>query len=377
MLSNSFDSSVVSSVNSNNCAHKGLHCSPNNSIIMKKENKHFICNSCSYATTNKQNYEIHLETIKHLDNVNNNNYFCLICDYNTSKKANYDKHNETEKHKDMIKNINLENNKCNDCNKCFCSNASLQRHKKVVHKEDTQENPSQNSSMEKELIMHLINDNKDFKNLLIEQLKKEQEEKKELTNFFVDNSSKMIELAKLANNTNHSHNTNNSHNKNKFNLNLFLNEQCKNAINLSDFIESVQVDLEDVTNIGKIGFVSGITDIILRHLKKLDIHTRPIHCTDLKREVLHIREENKLNKETDKKSIKKCVDKIAHKNCQKIVTWQDTFQESRILDSPEYKLWLEIIGQSMNTGDRGERNTEKVIDNIAKEVLIDKNDSVE
>ena len=341
-----------------------------NSIIMKKENKHFVCNSCSYATTNKQNYEIHLETIKHLDNVKGKTFFCPFCEYKTNNKKDFNKHNETEKHKDMIKNINLENNKCNDCNKCFCSNASLQRHKKVVHKEDTQENTT-----EKELIMYLLNDNKDFKNLLIEQLKKEQEEKKELTNFFVDNSSKMIELAKLANNTNHSHNTNNknSHNNNKFNLNLFLNEQCKNAINLSDFIESVQVELEDVTNIGKVGFVSGITEIILRHLNKLDIHTRPIHCTDLKREVLHIREDNKWNKETDNKSIKNCVDKIAFKNCQKIVTWQNTFLDSRTLDSTENKLWMDIIGHSMNTGEKGERNTAKVIDNIAKEVLLDKN----
>ena len=181
----------------------------------------------------------------------------------------------------------------------------------------------------------------------------------------------MVELAKLANNNN----TNSNNTNNKFNLNLFLNEQCKNAINLSDFIDSVQVDLEDVTNVGKIGFVSGITNIILRHLKKLDIHNRPFHCTDLKREVLHIREENKWNKETDKKSIKKCVDKIAFKNCQKIVTWQDTFLESHILDTPENKLWLEIIGQSMNTGEKGDRNTEKVINNIAKEVLLDKNES--
>ena len=355
-----------------------------NSIIMKKENKHFVCNSCSYATTNKQNYEIHLETIKHLDNINGNIFYCPFCEYKTGKKANYDRHNETEKHKDMIKNNNLENNKCNDCNKCFCSNASLRRHKKVVHKEDTQEKPSQNITLEKEMFMHLINDNKELKNLLIEQLKKEQEEKKliqeekkELTNFFVDNSSKIIELAKLANNTNHSHNTNSNNTNNKFNLNFFLNEQCKNAINLSDFIDSVHVDLEDVTNIGKIGFVSGITNIILRHLNKLDIHNRPIHCTDLKREVLHIREENKWNKETDKKSIKKCVDKIAFKNCQKIVTWQNTFLDSHILDTPENKLWMDIIGHSMNTGEKGERNTAKVIENIAKEVLLDKKYSVE
>jgi hypothetical protein len=222
--------------------------------------------------------------------------------------------------------------------------------------------------IERELFMSLMNDNKDIKTLLInqnqsliEQLKKEQEEKKELANTILS----------LNNN---SHNTTNSHNntKNKFNLNFFLNEECKNAINLSEFIESVQVELEDVTNVGKNGFVHGITDIIMRHLKKLDIHNRPFHCTDLKREILHIREENQWNKETDHKTIKKCVDKIAHKNCKKIVLWQDIFKESKILDSPTYHLWLEIIGQSMNTGELGERNTEKVINNIAKEVLLDK-----
>ena len=344
-----------------------------NSIIMKKVNKHFVCNFCSYATTNKQNYDKHLETLKHLNNVNGKTYYCPICEYNTNNKKDFNKHMETDKHKDMIKYNNLHTNKCTDCNKTFCSNASLRRHNKVIHqhKIETQQPATNNISIEKELFMNFVNDHKDFKNLLFEQLKKE----KELTNFFVDNTNKIVEIAKLANHNNN--NTKNSHNntKNKFNLNFFLNEQCKNAINLSEFIESVQVELEDVTNIGKVGFVNGITSIILRHLHKLDIHTRPIHCTDLKREVLHIREENKWNKETDKKSIKKCVDKIAHKNCQKIVTWQDTFQDSSILDSPAYNLWLEIIGQSMNTGDRGDRNTEKVINNIAKEVLLEKNES--
>ena len=105
-------------------------------------------------------------------------------------------------------------------------------------------------------------------------------------------------------------------------------------------------------------------------MNKYDKYSRPIHCTDLKREVLYIRENNQWIKETDNKNMKQYIEKIAMKNCQKIALWQDTYQESKILDSPTYNLWLEIIGQSMNTGERGERNTEKVIKNIAKNVFI-------
>jgi hypothetical protein len=306
-------------------------------------------------------------------------YVCETCNFVTNKKTNYMIHMETKKHMNKISGIR-KIHKCNHCQKCFNNRSTMWYHNKkcIENIMETlpikQEESTDNTiTLDKEIIRSIMTQSQDFKSLLIDQLKREHEDRKDLKNLFVENTNKMVEIAKSIN-TNH-HNTTNSHNTtnhNKFNLNFFLNEQCKNAINMSEFIDSVQVELEDVTNVGKNGFVHGITDVIMRHLNQLDIFNRPIHCTDLKREILHIREENQWNKETDHKTIKKCVDKIAHKNCKKIVLWQDIFKESKILDSPTYHLWLEIIGQSMNTGDKGERNTEKVIKNIAKNVFLEK-----
>ena len=312
------------------------------------ENEKYVCECCQYTTNKKTNFNEHLKTQKH-----NNNVFggdtdkllnCMYCDkkYHTKQALWYHK-------KKCLFNLNLENPPCKE---------------------------EEEITIQKDVFYKILSQNQDIQNKFIEHFEKKNEDNKEIQQFFMENNNKLVDIIKNMNVTNNMKMTNNSHNNttnnNHFNLNFFLNEQCKNAVNMTDFINSVQIELEDVTKVGKEGFVDGITHIIMKNMNKLDIFNRPIHCSDLKRDVLHIREDNQWKKETDNKTIKNCVDKIAMKNCQKIARWQEVNEESKIKDSPSYNLWLEIIGQSMNTGEKGERNTERVIKNISKNVIIDK-----
>lgn len=305
-------------------------------------------------------------------------YVCECCQYATNKKTHFNEHLKTQKHNNNLFGNTDKLLNCINCDKKYHTKQALWYHKKKCLFNLNLENPykEEEITIQKDVFYKILSQNQDIQNKFIEQFEKKNEDNKEIQQFFMENNNKLVEIIKNMNMTNNSHNitTNNNTttNNNHFNLNFFLNEQCKNAVNMTDFINSVQIDLEDVTKVGKEGFVTGITHIIMKHLNKLDIFNRPIHCTDLKRDVLHIREDNQWKKETDNKTIKNCVDKIAMKNCQNIARWQEINEESKIKDSPSYNLWLEIIGQSMNTGEKGERNTEKVIKNISKNVFIDK-----
>ena len=375
----------------------------------------YSCELCDFISNKKTNYNIHIKTKKHMNKTLGLNlkkeYNCSNCNKCFINRSTLWYHkNKCNIINNDIGGVETRNYGVKDTRVCRRSgvedvtetrnsgdyegiervcefivsapSATPLRLQKPEPTKDDREEKMNMITIDKEIIMNLIIQSNEFKSLLIEQIKREKEEKKireereheekkELKNFFIENTNKMVEIAKNIN-TNNNNTITNSHNttNNKFNLNFFLNEQCKNAINMSEFIHTVQVDLDDVTKVGTEGYVNGITNIIMNNLNKYDIYTRPIHCTDLKREVLHIREENKWNKETDNKTIKNCVEKIATKNCQKIAKWQEVYEESKKKDTPTYNLWLEIIGQSMNTGEKGERNTEKVIKNISKNVFL-------
>lgn len=295
----------------------------------------------------------------HDNTTQKNERVCKLCNFTTNKKTNYNNHLKTKKHLNMVSGIK-KILKCNFCEKIFDNRNTLWYHNKKCNNNTSKESNNNLITIEKDIILKLI-----------KQCNREHDEKKDLQNIFIENTNKLIELSENIMNQNiqpfHSSNK-------KFNLTFFLNEQCKQAINISDFVNNIQVEIDEVTKVGKIGFVNGITNIFMKNLIKYNKYSRPIHCTDLKREVLYIRENNQWIKETDNKTMKQYVDKLAMKNCQKIALWQDIYQESKILDSPTYNLWLEIIGQSMNNGEQGERNTHKVIKNIIKEVFLDKQD---
>jgi hypothetical protein len=205
----------------------------------------------------------------------------------------------------------------------------------------------------------IIEQNQEFKNLLLEQTLKSHEISKQ--QIIVNNNNNITNIT--------THNTTNN-----FNLNLFLNEKCKDAISMMDFIDSLHLGTSDIEYTGRHGYVEGITKIFINGLKQLDIHKRPIHCTDLKREILYIKEEQSWEKDDNKTKFKKAINAVVNKNIQQIKPWQDENPQCNILDTNEYILHLNIMRQSLGGGNSevAEKNNDKIIKNIAKEVIIDK-----
>ena len=245
-----------------------------------------------------------------IDKKNANNYCCKICDFNTCKNSNFEIHIKTKKHLSNISATisNTEATKkmhiCENCNKSYNDRSGLWRHKKTcttcktyeqnVDLDDIQ-NENINELNDKDLIMILIKQNTD--------LIKENSEFKNM----------MMKVFENGTNNNQSYNTN-SLNK-TFNLQFFLNETCKDAMNIMDFVDSIQLQLSDLEKVGELGYVEGISNIIVKNLKALDITQRPVHCTDKKRETLYIKDENKWEKEdNEKKKIRKAINKVACKN---------------------------------------------------------------
>jgi hypothetical protein len=168
---------------------------------------------------------------------------------------------------------------------------------------------------------------------------------------------------------------NNITNNNSFNLNVFLNEKCKDALNIMDFVNSLQLKLTDFEETGRLGYVEGISKIIVNGLKQMDVHKRPIHCTDVKRETMYVKDKDVWEKENEDKSrLSKAVKMVADKNFQQMMEWQKEYPECTINNTQQnenfIKIMLAVLGGQ--TQEEDEKNREKILRNIAKEVVIDK-----
>lgn len=252
--------------------------------------------------------------------------------------------------------------KC-ECGKAYKYRQGLWKHKKMCTNEKCCQISTNKKTFdyidEKELIMMLIKDNNELKKMMLEQ-----------QTLMIENNNKVLELCK---NESHTVTHTNSHNK-AFNLNFFLNETCKNAMNIMDFAESIQLQLSDLETVGDVGYVQGISNIIVKKPKDLDITERPIHCADKKREVIYIKDENKWEKEgEDRKNLKKVINKVSFKNERLLQKFKEihpncNFSESKYSDQYS-KLVIEAFG---GVGNNNEEKTNKIIKNIVKEVVIDK-----
>jgi hypothetical protein len=280
-------------------------------------------------------------------------FSCVVCNYNTVKKSSIDKHLLTAKH--ILKQM-----KQQSCPKvaqnfiCICgyncnSRTTLWRHRKICDydAEDVDDDIEINDELtDKEIIKALIK--------------------------HTETLSKIVENG-TNNTTTYSNNTN-SLNK-TFNLHFYLNETCKHAMNISDFVSSIKVNLEDLEHTGRQGYIQGITNIVAKNLDKLETHMRPLHCSDLKREVIYIKDNNEWTKETDNNPIlTNAIKTIANKNIQQISKWKDNYPDCMKSDSNKNDLYLQIVSNSMNglTKEEGDANIQKIISNVAKKVTIDK-----
>jgi hypothetical protein len=303
-----------------------------------------------------------------------NCFECEKCNYITNNKYDYKKHCQTIKHKQeiIIDDFSIEMEKCqskkfvcSNCNKTYKDNSGLWKHKKIC-KENINDDLISNSNTQNlsnqitpELILSVL------------------EQNKELTNLVVEQNKTIMELAKngqgnsIANNNNN--NNINSHNK-TFNLQFFLNETCKDAMNITDFVDSLKLQLSDLENVGKVGFVEGISRIIVKNLKALDVHKRPVHCADKKREVIYIKDEDKWEKEDENKNrMRKVIKKVAFKNERLLTKYKEehpgcNFSESKYSDQYS-KIVIEAMG---GIGCNDSENEDKIIHKIAKEIVIDK-----
>ena len=197
------------------------------------------------------------------------------------------------------------------------------------------------------------------------------QQNKELQQMLIEQNKTIIELSK--NNSITNNNTNNSHNK-TFNLQFFLNETCKDAMNIMDFVDSIKIQLCDIESIGELGFVNGMSKLIIKHLNALDENMRPVHCNDPKRESLYVKDSNVWEKEDpDNKKIKKAIKYISHKNICAIPQWKAKYPDCIYSDSLKSDQYNHIVIEAMGgPGDNDAEKADKIVKKIAREVTIDK-----
>jgi hypothetical protein len=299
------------------------------------------------------------------------NYKCVACDYICCKKSDMAKHEMTRKHQsrtNRTQNIAELKLTCEYCNKEYKARNSLWYHERKCKVERQNEKTlEQEKSPYLEIINKLLSDNMELKNFIIEQSKATSDTMNKVIEQNADIMNKAIE----TNKTTVINQTNNQNNNQKFNINVFLNEQCKDAINFSDFIKSIEVSREDLENNAQLGFVNGVSKILIDSLKQLDRSERPIHCTDVKRETMYIKDDDKWSKEEDSTKLNKAIQEVTRKSMGTLMNWKEENPDYKDRDSEFSERCIVIQQQSMAAHNR-DTYFPKVVKAIAKEVVIDK-----
>lgn len=303
----------------------------------------------------------------------NMQFVCEFCEYKCSLLQHWKQHNLTKKHISNISNTvaNSDNQTDSKTYKCLCEKtyrdrSGLWRHKKhcISTTNNPTNQPTNNTQITAEMVLKLIEQNKELQQSLIEQNKELQQT--------------VIGLAEKAsnNNGNGNHNITNCGNNNKtFNLQLFLNETCKDAINMSDFVDQIHVSFSELEETGQLGYAEGISKVFIKNLNDINDQERPLHCSDSKREIIYIKENNQWTKDDDNKScLMNAIKQVANKNIKQIIEWQKAHPNCLDPDSKENDKYMKIVLNSMSgsTKEEAEKNYEKIARNITKNVVINK-----
>jgi len=301
-------------------------------------------------------------------------YNCEKCDFITHKKTDYDRHLTTRKHINS-NTINVENDEtrhktycCETCDKTFMDRSGLWRHQKKCCETTQPETPQK---VDMSVVIELLKQNQEFKDLVMEQTKQLFSQQQLLLEAVKD--------GKLGN-TNNNCNNNNTTTNNKFNLNVFLNETCKDAITMDDFINSIEVTRDEFIHTGQVGFVEGISTVMAHRFRDMDVHTRPLHCTDLKRETIYIKNADKWEKDdADKTNMRKAVRGVAKKNMKELWRWYSdnkpaVEQIGTDVCEDYFKYHKAALGGYGKEEDL--KFEDKIMRNVLKEVHIDKSTSL-
>jgi len=305
-------------------------------------------------------------------------YSCEYCDTLCIKKNDWLRHLKTNKHlrnsgkKPEIKN-SAKNFTCK-CGKKYNSNSGLWKHSKLCLNECKQENiqfiknePHKQSeivvptdiSFLTHLVLEVVKNNNELQKQNNEYQKQNQEFQKQ-----------MLEVCKNGGGTYNSHN--NSHNK-TFNLQFFLNEQCKDSMNIMDFVNSMTLEFADLEDVGKLGYVEGISKIIIRKLNELDVYKRPIHCSDLKREIMYVKDDNIWEKENSTyDKLRKAIKHVTKKNGDMLIPWSKMYPACMNTSNPLNDTYIKIMGQAMGGKEEFVDSENKIMKKIARAVIIDK-----
>jgi len=298
---------------------------------------------------------------------------CKDCYFFTSNKKDFDRHMSTQKHQiltnDLQKNpknpnVSIINSVINNFT-CECGNLYKHRQSLFNHKKKCMFVTNASVIMQNE---HAINFDT---NVVLDLVQKNQEFQKEM---FLEMQKQMFDFMKDKIGNNNSTNIMSHSNNKTFNLQFFLNETCKDAMNISDFVESVKLQVSDLENVGKVGYIEGISNIIIKNLKALDVNKRPVHCADQKREVMYVKDENTWEKEDENnKKLRKAIRMIAHKNICMLKYFREKYPDCEEYDSKKNSQYNKIVYESMGgKGDDDYDKDTKIIKKIAKKVVIDK-----
>ena len=293
---------------------------------------------------------------------------CKICDYITVTKCNLSRHFLSSKHIlatkiDKWQPKNDKNDKycktlvCKICNKIYQDRSGLWRHKQKCNKKV-------------KTIVDTLHNDFDLKQFLFEQNKQFLEQLSQQNIQIIEQNNKLISIAENNSNSNKCI-TNNTTN-NSFNLNFFLNETCKDVLNITDFVNQLQLSVKDLEETGRLGYAEGISKIFINGLKQLDVSKRPLHCSDIKRETMYIKDENHWTNENI--ILTNAIKDVAHKNIQQIPIWIQANPEHKDISSKCNDRYMKLVSESMSgtTMEESDKNYKKIARNIMKESVIDK-----
>ena len=318
---------------------------------------------------------------------------CELCKTETSNKKDFNKHLLTRKHMKMETPTQIEKleksplSVCSKCNKSYETRSGLWKHQKTCTVIDNKADnvivcDSINIEDPEAIQLHILetsasSENKIITNLILELIKSNNELQKQHSEMHKQNTElqkQVLEVCKNTSNINNINNNNNNNNNNKtFNLQFFLNEQCKDAMNITDFANSFDLQLSDLETVGELGYVEGITKIMVDKLNSMDIYKRPIHCSDAKREIIYVRDENVWAKEEkDNPKLRQAIKSVSFKNMKLVYNWSNAYPESKDNQTKLNDKYMQLVIES--TGGKGPiiESENKIMRRIAKEIIIDK-----